>query len=377
MGYFIRGKQDRTIYFFNIHIIPPNTGGEIYDYEVGKYFAKIGYNVRFVEEKDVFQLRKRGLLDSIHLILKMGNIANKTFIVVDIRSHKSLVFFCLFLRLFTNAKLVTIVHQLFVPFKSIIYKMTGSPKYSLLNSVIDRFFEWFFLKIMHKIVVNSKFTKEQILSLGIDKNIKVINPAINFSKRRKVKRKLSNIINILFVGGLAKNKGIDILLKALGEIDKSYKRWQLRVVGNFDINDEYVMDCFSLVSKYGITENVVFLGRFDREDLFKEYENADIFVLPSLYEGYGMVIKEAASYGLPIISTSVGAISELVEDGKSAILVEPGDIYGLKDALVKLINDKELRDRLGRNALKTVDFDYNWDKVGKMFENFLNESVVR
>ncbi|MGQ9705397.1 MAG: glycosyltransferase family 4 protein [bacterium] len=361
MGCFIRGSKDKTIYIFNSHIIPPITGGERYDYEIGNYLSGAGYSVRFIEESDVFQFKRKGLTDSILLILRMSNIVNKSVMVFDEGLHKRMNLFCLFLRIFTNAKLLTVVHHLTNPLRE------GN-----LKRMIDMLSEWLFLHLMHRIVVNSEYTKSQVRGLGIKKDIKVIHPAVDLIRRQRRKRKSKEMIDMLFVGYLEKRKGLHILLKALGMMDRQGIKWRLRVVGDMNIFPDYTDECIKIANQYGISQNVEFLGKLEKHELEREYENADIFVLPSLHEGYGIAIKESASYGLPIITTNVGAIPELVRNGDSAILVKPGNIKELRDALKMLIEDNRLRESLGRSALATIDFDYNWNKVGEMFENFMN-----
>jgi len=362
MGNFIRGKINKTVYIFNSHLIPPITGGERYDYEVGRYLANIGYNVRFLEESDVFQFKRKGLTDSILLILRLNNLSKRSVMVFDEGLHKRMNLFCLYLRLFTNVRLFAIVHHLTSPLKG-----------GAINRRIDRFSEWLFLRLMHKIIVNSRYTEKQVLPFIEKKSIRVIHPAINLKKKHSRKKPSDGCVNILFVGYLERRKGLDILVRALGNIGKIDREWQLRIVGDTTIFPDYAKNCIDLADKFGISKNVRFLGKLDNKDLEEEYNNADIFVLPSFHEGYGMVIKEAASYGLPIISTDVGAIPELVENGKSAILLEPGDVDALRDALVMLISDSQLRKRLGRSALETVDFNYNWERVGEMFEEFISQ----
>jgi len=360
MGSFISDNKKKNIYIFNWRLIPPVTGGEIYDYEIGMYLVRNGYVVKFIEEKDLFQYKRKQLIESIILILRLGSIVNNTVMVFDEVLHKRVCLFCLFLRLFSSVKLIAIVHHLRNPLEE-----------RIISRRIDMFFEWLFLNLMHKIVVNSEYTKRQVLSLGVNKSIEVIYPATNIPKKGERKVLPGEKVNILFVGNLERRKGLDILLRALETMNKQNTDWQLRVVGETSFNHEYTKICVDLANKFGISKNVSFLGKIEKVNLDKEYKNADIFVLPSFHEGYGMVIREAASYGLPIIATNVGAIPELVEDGKSAILVEPGDIGGLRNALFRLIKDKELREMLGKNALERVDFDYNWDKVGKRFEEFI------
>jgi glycogen synthase len=95
-------------------------------------------------------------------------------------------------------------------------------------------------------------------------------------------------------------------------------------------------------------EQVVFAGRVSDEELLQHYANCDIFVSPSVFESFGLIFIEAMMFGKPVIGCRAGGMVEIIRDGENGFLAEPGDWISLFDALLKLIESKELRERFGR-----------------------------
>lgn len=109
----------------------------------------------------------------------------------------------------------------------------------------------------------------------------------------------------------------------------------------------------ALAAQLGIAERVRFLGR--REDVPQLLAAADVFVLPSLYEGSSLAVLEAMAAGTPIVSSAIGGTDELIEDGRSGLLVAPGDVAGLAAALRRVLDDSGLREGLAARARERVE----------------------
>ncbi|HKV89861.1 MAG TPA: glycosyltransferase family 4 protein, partial [Thermoplasmata archaeon] len=107
---------------------------------------------------------------------------------------------------------------------------------------------------------------------------------------------------------------------------------------------------------------IVLTGPVTRAELLREYSNADVFVLPSQFESTPSVLREAMASGLPIVSTRVGGIPEVVREDEDALLCGPGDPGELAAPLERLASDPGLRTRLGRNGRRNVD-RFSWEQV--------------
>ncbi|HET7717797.1 MAG TPA: glycosyltransferase family 4 protein [Bauldia sp.] len=151
-------------------------------------------------------------------------------------------------------------------------------------------------------------------------------------------------VQILFLGKLVKAKGISELIGALGKL-RERSDWVATIAGDGDI-ETWRRQADSL----GIGERVDFPGWLGPEEAWMRLGQADIFVLPSHVENLPVALVEAFGMGLPIVTTPVGAIPEVVRDGDNGILVPPGDVEALAGALRRLLDEPELRRRLGDQA---------------------------
>ena len=152
-------------------------------------------------------------------------------------------------------------------------------------------------------------------------------------------------LQLLTVASLTRRKGHDVLVKALAGL--SDLSWQARFVGGDHFDPEWAAHLRTLVVDYGLSRCVRFCGEVD--DVRSEYLNADVFVLPSRFEGYGMVFAEALAAGLPVIGANAGAVPFVVPVS-AGVLVAPDDVDALASALRQIISDGSSRSRLQLGA---------------------------
>lgn len=149
--------------------------------------------------------------------------------------------------------------------------------------------------------------------------------------------------HILSVGTVTPRKGHEILVEALAglaEVD-----WRATIAGSLARAPEHAARVAALVAGGGMSERIRLAGEADEAELHSLYAGADLFVLPSFYEGYGMVLSEAMARGLPIVTTTGGAAATTVPDA-AALKVPPGDAPALREALRNLLGDAALRSTL-------------------------------
>jgi len=121
-----------------------------------------------------------------------------------------------------------------------------------------------------------------------------------------------------------------------------------------------------LVKEYGLQDSVTFTGRISHDELVKQYATSQVAVVPSLYEGFGFPAGEAMACGLPVISSSAGALPEVVgPDGEAGVLVPPANADALAAALKRVMADEGLRRRMGAAARKRVETHFTWEQAGK------------
>ncbi len=174
----------------------------------------------------------------------------------------------------------------------------------------------------------------------------------------------------LYSGRLVEGKGLDLLVRAIKKVAKEYKDILLVFIGSGDYQEKIP----DMASSYGLEDFVKIEGTVDN---VQEYLNAsDIFVFPSLSEGMPNSLLEAMACGLPVVASRIGGVVDIVEDGKSGILFEPGDVNGLANAMIRLLNDEELRKRLGEEAKKRVVENFSIDKVAGEYIKLYNRLIA-
>ncbi|MEE9543044.1 MAG: glycosyltransferase [Thermodesulfobacteriota bacterium] len=151
------------------------------------------------------------------------------------------------------------------------------------------------------------------------------------------------------VSRLSKQKGHTYLLKAMVSLSKSYPDLKLLIVGSGPLDSVLKAEAKEL----GLLGSVEFLGA--RRDIPVILEVLDLFVMPSLWEGFPVSLLEAFATGLSVVASNVGGVADAVEDRVSGMLVEPTDVDGLTDSISAVLNDKELRRKLGTNAREVVE----------------------
>ncbi len=173
----------------------------------------------------------------------------------------------------------------------------------------------------------------------------------------------STTVRLLCVGSLVPRKGHDVLLAALARLPDL--QWRLTIVGaGRDAATAARLRAFASASS--LADRIVFAGAVSDAELQQHYADADVFVLASHFEGYGMAFADALTHGLPVVGTNGGAVAEAVPEG-AGLLVPPGDVDALADALRRVIADRALREQLGVAAAKAAERLPTWDDAARDF----------
>lgn len=169
---------------------------------------------------------------------------------------------------------------------------------------------------------------------------------------------------LLCVATLTPRKGHDLLLRALAGLTEL--PWHLRCVGSLDRDAQWSGELRRLARDLHLDGRVTFTGALDDQQLEQEYRQADLFVLPTRFEGYGMVAAEALAHGLPTVATRTGAMPELIP-AQAGILVSPEDPEALRVALARLMADTDSRRRLAVGARSVGLRLPTWSDSAKAF----------
>ena len=216
-----------------------------------------------------------------------------------------------------------------------------------------------------KCIVLDNLSKTILNSEGFSNIIVIANPIkFDYNKAININKKIDTR-NVLFVGHITKEKGIFELIEATKNI-KSIDN--LILVGPYNIDMKNL-----LLNIAGPFKNkVIFTGVLNKEEVLIRMKSCTIFVLPSYSEGFPNVILEAMTCACAIISTNVGAISDILEDN-CGICIQPKNIYQLNSSITNLLSNDGLRFKLGENAYNKVNNKYIIEKVGLEIENIWSE----
>jgi glycosyltransferase involved in cell wall biosynthesis len=166
---------------------------------------------------------------------------------------------------------------------------------------------------------------------------------------------------VLFVGGLEPRKGLEYLLHAMEYVLQEVPDAKLIAVAKTGFRGTDEWPWFETLSnRLGIKDSMDFRESVSQKTLLDFYSRANVVVLPSKTEGWGLSLMEAMALQKPVVASRAGGIPELVRHGVDGLLVRPGDVRGLADAIVKLLKDRRLSARMGRAGSARVK-EFSWD----------------
>ena len=289
---------------------------------------------RFVR-KDYFKLalafrrHSKEILDCDYAILNVSSY--KIFSTFPWRRKKK-----------TDAKFIGITHH---P-DYLLYK--GSRKY-----ILHKMAYLFTLRHMDQLLTPNIYTKDSMKPLGLYDKTALIEAYLD-NTVKEVEGPRENII--CFVGTVEGRKGVEYGIKAFARFLKDHPDYEFHIAGSFHegyCDWNYCTDMEKLVQDLGVADKVKFLGRVSNEEKNSLYAKSKAFLFPSLLEGYGWVMVEAMSYGLPVIAFDNTAMPYTVNE-TNGVLVPNKDVEAMADALAKVIDDPDLRERLSEGAKETV-----------------------
>ena len=217
----------------------------------------------------------------------------------------------------------------------------------------------------------SNLVKKSYLDANIDENkifLSTLGVDINYFKRMEKNKKTDEPLTILFVGNVNYEKGVHILFEAL----------RLANLSNYNlILNGAVPEYFNDVVKKGIKDltNQQCLVTIAPGDPLENYKKADILILPSLHESFGLVVIEAMACGLPVIITSEVGASDHVIDNKNGIVVNPDDAHALSEKIKYLSCNPGERKRLGDEAHRTASY-LSWDRVTANLSKNISDKLL-
>jgi glycosyltransferase involved in cell wall biosynthesis len=336
------------------------SGGYLYDRKLVEYLRAQG------EEVEIFSLPWRSyaacLLDNVHFRLPPG----LDLLIQDELNHPSLIL--------ANRR------PHLYPVISLVHHLRSSEQHPCWLKGFYRFVEERYLRSVDGLIFNSENTRTVVEEmLGWKKSHLVAYPPTDrfgdgFSKR-EVKNRTGNSgeLRLLFIGNLIPRKGLHTLLDAIRDVSFVF---HLDVVGSLEVDPPYAQKMQQFAADPNFTSKVTFHGTLRDEPLVALLRSAHLLVVPSSFEGFGIVYLEGMAFGLPAVGTTAGGAVEIIEDGKTGFLIAPGDSETLADRLVLLAHDRALLGQMSLNALNRYRRQPLWIETAGKIHSYLKKQVA-
>lgn len=259
--------------------------------------------------------------------------------------------------LWTNKAVIFHLHG--SEFMQFYFEECGPLKQRLIRAVMNR---------CSRILVLSESWRQNVARITPNPNVTVLmNPALQPSTAASRSLRRGDVL--LFLGRLGRRKGIYVLLEALVSVRLKFPGVKLVCGGDGELEKVRAE-----IAKRGLVDHVELVGWIKGEAKSELLANSTVFVLPSFDEGVPMSILEAMASGIPIVSTPVGGIPEVVGNGSEGILVAPGDVSALSTAICRLLADPVLCSRMGQNGLARFRKDFSietvLDKLERIYRSY-------
>jgi glycosyltransferase involved in cell wall biosynthesis len=226
---------------------------------------------------------------------------------------------------------------------------------------------------MRGLICPSAATARSIAEAGVSPDRIAVSPPGTAKPARVRARPGGEVVHLLTVGTVSERKGHRLLIEALASLRAA--SWTLECVGSLERDPAAAAALRSAVDAAGLGHRVTLRGERSPAEVARAYEDADVFVLPSFHEGYGMAYAEALAYGLPVIATNAGAIPDTVP-ATAALFVLPGDVAALRAALENILGDTALRARLASGAARAGAALPDWPEAVARWTGALDRLVA-
>ena len=259
------------------------------------------------------------------------------------------------------------------PVVSLVHHLRSSESHPVMQKAFYRFIERGYLRSVDGFKFNSKTTQDVVHALaGKDKPNLIAYPptdrfgAVLSEPLVSARAEQPTPLRLLFLGNIIPRKGLGTLLEAISHQPSAFS---LDIVGSLTTDSAHArkMQTFA----HQLPTSIHFHGVLDDGPLVEQLRQAHVLVVPSSYEGYGIVYLEGMAFGLPAIGTTGGAASEIISDGETGYLVPPGDAATLAARLSRLAANRDLLRRMAFKALERYRSQPVWEQTARELRAFL------
>lgn len=260
------------------------------------------------------------------------------------------------------------------PIVSLVHHLRCSELRPKWKNALYRILEKKYLQSVDGFIFNSQTTKGMVNGL-MDRgkpSLVAYPPTDRFgeaiSEEEIEERSKTTELRILFLGNIIKRKGLHTLLKAVSDQPATV---QVDIVGSLNMDPAYAKQMQDFVTASDLSSIVHFHRVLNNQPLIEKLRNAHVLVVPSSYEGFGIVYLEGMGFGLPAIGTTAGAAGEIIEDGATGFLIQPGDAHSLAGKLQIMNERRDLLIQLSLAARNRYLRQPKWDQTAGQIREFL------
>jgi glycosyltransferase involved in cell wall biosynthesis len=267
------------------------------------------------------------------------------------------------------------------PIVSLVHHLRCSELRPKWQNAFYRLIERKYLRSVDGFIYNSRTTERAVNGLAEHSKPGIVAypPTDRFGQpipeEEIVSRARIGPLRILFLGNIIERKGLHTLLRAASHEQSATSdqrsAFRVDVVGSLTSDPGYAKQIENFVAANQLASSVFLHGSLDQDPLIEKFRQAHLLVVPSSYEGFGIVYLEGMGFGLPAIGTTAGAAQEIITDGQTGYLIEPNDTATLAKHLQRLAEDRGLLTRLSLNARQRYLRQPTWAETAASIRSFL------
>lgn len=256
-----------------------------------------------------------------------------------------------------------------------VYDSDNSKRYKLRCKVMDPILLNRQVLQNVQVFTKSDLAKESMKKRGFQK-IKTVGVGLDISRfnlcdenGKSFFKKQSNAKYLLYIGVLEERRNLLFLLDVFSKVTQQRKNVNLVIIGRG--KEEYTKLCRARSKELGIEDRIIYRESIPQNQLPSIYRNCDIFLLPSRYEIFGMVLLEAMRFGIPVISSKNGGSSTLIKSGENGLVLEDFNVYSWAKQILELLDNKDYALQIAEKAQKVASEKYVWSEIAAEILNTL------
>lgn len=258
------------------------------------------------------------------------------------------------------------------------YESEYKKRYKLKSKVYDIFFSKWLIKRKTQFIAKTNAAQQTLLNKGF-LNVKIVKVGLDLSKFSSKEPEYqfmpdeTDKLKLLYVGKICDGKNTSFLIDLVAALRKRDINATLTLIGAGD--EYYVEACRKKAHAIGVSDYVDFMGAKNQTELESEYKQHDLFLFPTKYEVFGMVLLEALYFGCVVISSEEGGPKTILDNGKNGFLMKNFDVDEWVEQIIKIYKHEYDIECIMRNARNSVKIHYNWDESAEDFLKIYYEHI--